>query len=60
MSPRSTACVPWYRPQSSAPKVALMMKATSIERIRVRRTAVREGVLGRLGEAVGLAPLPAV
>ncbi len=40
MSPRTTACVPWYRPQSRAPKVALMMKATRNERIRVRRTAV--------------------
>ena len=40
MSPRTTACVPWYRPQSSAPKVALMMKATRNERIRERVTAV--------------------
>ena len=40
MSPRSTACVPWYKPHSSAPNVALMMNATSTERTRVRRTAV--------------------
>ena len=40
MSPWITACVPWYRPQSSAPKVALMMKATRNERIDVRRMAV--------------------
>ena len=40
MSPCNTACVPWYRPQSKAPKVALMMKATSAERTTVRRRAV--------------------
>lgn len=40
MSPRSTACVPWYRPHSSAPKVAMMMKATSTDRTCVRRRAV--------------------
>ena len=40
MSPRITACVPWYRPQSRAPKVALMMKATMNERRVVRRIAV--------------------
>ena len=40
MSPRATACVPWYKPQSSAPKVAVMMKPTSTARIRVRLTAV--------------------
>ncbi|MDT4823256.1 hypothetical protein FQZ97_564770 [compost metagenome] len=40
MSPRSTACVPSYRPQSRAAEVAMMMKATSTERARVRRTAV--------------------
>jgi hypothetical protein len=40
IAPCSTACVPWYRPHSSAPKVAVMMKATRNERMRVRFTAV--------------------
>ncbi len=44
MSPRSTACVPWYRPHSSAAEVAMMMKATSTERALVRRTAVRNAL----------------
>ena len=56
MSPRKTACVPWYRPHSSAPKVALMMKATSNERIRVRRTRWRRRARSSR-EALGLAPL---
>ncbi len=38
--PATTACVPWYRPHSSAPNVALMMKATSMERTSVRLRAV--------------------
>ena len=40
MSPRTTACVPWYRPHSSAPKVAVMMKPTRNERTAVRFFAV--------------------
>jgi hypothetical protein len=40
MLPCSTACVPWYRPHSSAPEVAVMMKATSTERALLRPTAV--------------------
>ncbi len=39
MRPAATACVPWYRPQSSAPKVAVMMNPTSTERTRVRLIA---------------------
>ncbi len=40
MSPRITACVPWYSPHSSAPKVALIMKPTRKARTRVRLRAV--------------------
>ena len=40
ISPRTTAWVPWYRPQSRAAKVAAMMKATSTARRRLRLTAV--------------------
>ena len=40
MRPAVTACVPWYKPHSSAAEVAMMIKATSTERARVRRTAV--------------------
>ncbi len=40
MSPRSTACVPWYSPHSRAAKVAMMTKPTSSERMRVRLIAV--------------------
>ena len=43
-SPRSTACVPWYKPHSRAPKVAVMMKATSIARTRVRLRAVSKAL----------------
>ena len=42
MVPASTACVPWYRPHSSSPALAMMMKATSTARARVRRTPVRK------------------
>ena len=38
--PASTACVPWYRPQSSSAAVLMMMKATMPARARVRRMAV--------------------
>ena len=40
MRPTITACVPWYKPHSSAAEVAMMMKATSTERAPVRRMAV--------------------
>ena len=40
MRPAITACVPWYKPHSSAADVAMMMKATKTERALVRRTAV--------------------
>ena len=55
MSPCSTACVPWYRPHSSAPNVAMMMKATSTERARVRRTAVSKAFSVERVEALRLA-----
>ena len=45
MSPRITACVPWYRPHSSAADVAMMMKATSTERALLRRTAVLKALV---------------
>ncbi len=38
--PRSTACVPWYRPHSIRAALAMMTKATSTARARVRRTPV--------------------
>ena len=43
--PAITACVPWYRPHSSAADVAMMMNATSTERARARRTAVSNALL---------------
>jgi hypothetical protein len=54
MSPRITACVPWYRPHSSAADVAMMMKATSTERARAPHGGV-EGIGGRLVETRRLA-----
>ena len=38
--PASTACVPWYSPHSRVPKVAVIMKATSSARTRLRLRAV--------------------
>ena len=40
MRPATTACVPWYKPQSNAAEVAMMMKPTSAERAPMRRMAV--------------------
>ena len=45
MSPRTTACVPWYRPHSSAADVAMMMNAISTERAAVRRTATLKALV---------------
>ena len=44
MRPSATAWVPWYKPHNKAALVAMMMKATRPERIRLRLAAVAKAL----------------